>query len=116
MPPVRMRGDGRKAKNPKKTLLRLLGYMKKYAVSLIAVVVCIVINAIAQTRSSESIGPLVDDYILPMVASGSTDFGPLLQYLARIAAIFLLGMAASFLFQFLISIIICKFFTIVYCF
>ena len=30
MPPVRMRGDGRKAKNPKKTLLRLLSYMKPY--------------------------------------------------------------------------------------
>lgn len=28
MPPVRMRGDGRMAENPKQTLLRLLGYMK----------------------------------------------------------------------------------------
>ena len=30
MPPVKMRGDGRKAKDPKKTILRLLGYMRKY--------------------------------------------------------------------------------------
>ena len=30
MPPVRMRGDGRKAKDPKKVLLRLLSYMKQY--------------------------------------------------------------------------------------
>ena len=30
MPPVRMKGDGRKAKNPGKTLLRLFGYMRKY--------------------------------------------------------------------------------------
>ena len=29
MPPVKMRGDGRMAKDPKKTLLRLLSYMKK---------------------------------------------------------------------------------------
>ena len=29
MPPARMRGDGRKAKNPAKTLARLLGYLKK---------------------------------------------------------------------------------------
>ena len=28
MPPVRMRGDGRKAKNPKQTLLRLMSYLK----------------------------------------------------------------------------------------
>ena len=96
-----MRGDGRKAKDPKKTLLRLLSYMRKYTLNLIAVCICIVINAIAQTRGSENIGILVDDYVLPMVATGSTDFGPLFQYLVGIAAIFLLGMVASFLFQYL---------------
>ena len=30
MPPARMRGDGRKARNPGKTLVRLLSYMLKY--------------------------------------------------------------------------------------
>ena len=35
MPPARMRGDGRKAKAPKKTLLRLLSYLKKYTPTLI---------------------------------------------------------------------------------
>ena len=30
MPPMKMSGDGRKAKNPKKTFLRLLGYLKPY--------------------------------------------------------------------------------------
>ena len=101
MPPVKMRGDGRKAKNPKKTLLRLLGYMKKYSLTLVVVMACIVINSVAQTRGSENLGVLVDDYILPMVASGSTDFGPLAMYLVKVAGIFLLGMTASFLFQFL---------------
>ena len=101
MPPVKMRGDGRKAKNPKKTLLRLLGYMKKHTLTLIAVMVCIVVNSVAQTRGSENVGVLVDAYILPMVKSGSTDFGPLALYLAKIAGIFLLGITASFLFQFL---------------
>ena len=37
MPPIRMKGDGRKAKNPKKTLLRLLGYMKPHIPVLIIV-------------------------------------------------------------------------------
>ena len=101
MPPVRMRGDGRKAKDPKKTLLRLLGYMKKYIPNLLGVLVCIVVAAFAQTRGSENIGRLVDDYILPMVASGSEDFGPLVEYLIGIACIFGAGMLASFLQQFL---------------
>mgnify|MGYP003288073153 CR=1 FL=1 len=101
MPPVRMRGDGRKAKNPKKTLLRLLGYMRKYIPNLLLVLVCIIVAAVAQTRGSENVGKLVDDYILPMVASGSADFTPLAKYLFSIALIFAAGMAASFLQQFL---------------
>ncbi len=101
MPPVRMRGDGRKAKNPKKTLLRLLGYMKKYIPVLVVVMVCIVVAAFAQTKGSESIGTLVDDYILPMVSSGSKDFGPLISYLVQIACIFGAGLLASFFQQFL---------------
>ena len=40
MPPVHMKGDGRKAKNPKKTLTRLLSYMKPYWAVMILVVVC----------------------------------------------------------------------------
>ena len=101
MPPVRMRGDGRKAKNPGKTLLRLLGYMRKYIPNLLIVLVCIVVTAVAQTRGSENLGTLVDDYILPMVASGSTDFGPLFRYLVGIALLFGAGMLSAFLHQFL---------------
>ena len=101
MPPVRFSKDGRKAKNPKKTLLRLLGYMKYYIPNLLAVMVCIIISAIASTRGSENIGKLVDDYILPMVATGSTDFTPLAKYLVGIGVIFAAGMIAAFLQQYL---------------
>ena len=101
MPPVRMKGDGRKAKNPKKTLLRLLGYMKPHIPVLFLVLVCIIVAALAQTTGSESIGKLVDDHLLPMVASGSRDFSPLMQFLLKIGCIFLCGIVASFLQQFL---------------
>ena len=101
MPPVRMRGDGRKAKDPKKVLLRLLSYMKQYIPVLIVVLLCILGSAIAQTTSSKSLGTLVDNYILPMVESGSTDFGPLLSFLVKIGCIFALGMLCAFLQQFL---------------
>ena len=96
-----MRGDGRKAKNPKKTLLRLLSYMKKHIPVLGLVFLCIIAAAIAQTKGSENIGTLVDEYILPMVANNSTDFAPLVKYLFSIACIFLMGMVASFLQHFL---------------
>ena len=96
-----MRGDGRKAKNPKKTLLRLLGYMKPHIPVLILVLLCIIVAAYAQTSGSKAIGRLVDDYLLPMVASGSKDFGPLIQFLLKIGGIFLCGIVAAFLQQFL---------------
>ena len=101
MPPVRMRGDGRKASNPKKTLLRLLSYLKKYTPTLVLVLVCILLASVAQAQGSRALGPLVDDYILPMVGSGSTDFSPLFGYLAKLACIFGLGILGSFLYNYL---------------
>ena len=101
MPPVKMRGDGRKAKNPQKTLLRLLSYMKQYTPTLVIVMVCIILTSVAQAQGSRALGPLVDDYILPMVASGSTDFTPLLRYLGKVACILCLGILGSFLFNYL---------------
>ncbi len=97
MAPPRMRGDGRKAKDPRKTLLRLLGYLKKYWYILAIVAVCIVLTAVAQTNTSAALGSLVDKYILPMVASGSSDYSGLLNFLIQIACIYLLGMLGSFL-------------------
>ena len=96
MPPVKMRGDGRMAKDPKKTLLRLLSYLKKYSGVLAVVLCCILITAFAQITGSTALGNLVDDFILPMVATGSADFAPLNQFLIKIACVFVLGIVASF--------------------
>ena len=101
MPPVRMRGDGRMAKNPKKTLLRLLGYMRKYLPILAVVLVCIFLTSFAQTMASRSLGTLVDDYILPMVSSGSTDYSPMARFLLKIAGVFAIGIVSSFLYNYL---------------
>ena len=97
MPPVHMRGDGRMASNPKKTLLRLLSYLKRYIPVLLVVLMCIFLTAFASTTGSTALGDLVDNFILPMVAAGSTDFGPMIQFLAKIAGIFVIGILASFL-------------------
>ena len=101
MPPVKMKGDGRMAKDPKKTLMRLLGYMRRYIPVLVIVLLCICMNAFASTTGSAALGTLVDDYILPMVASGSTDYEPIAQFLVRIVCIFALGVFCSWLYNFL---------------
>ncbi len=101
MPPVRMRGDGRKAKDPKKTLLRLLGYMKPYRSTLIVVVLCILLAAFAQAASSKSIQYVIDDYIKPLIGQENPSFGPLIGFLCVMAGIYLVGMVSAFLYNFL---------------
>ncbi|MEE1037141.1 MAG: ABC transporter ATP-binding protein [Oscillospiraceae bacterium] len=96
MPPVKMRGDGRMAKDPKKTLLRLLSYLKHHIPVLLIVLVCILVTAFASITGSKALGRLVDDFILPMVATSSTDFTPLIQFILKVACVFVAGMAASF--------------------
>ena len=101
MPPVKMRGDGRKAKNPKQTISRLLSYMGQYKATMIVVVICIIFSAIAQAVSSSSLGTLVDDYISPMLSQADPDYAPLLRFLGVLACIYLIGMLSSFLYNFL---------------
>ena len=102
MPPhPRMRGDGRKAKDPKKTFFRLLKYLLQYKFHVLLVLLCIFAHALVQSRSAVMLGKLVDDYILPMVASGSQDFGPIIKFLLQMVLIFLVGIASTFLQSFL---------------
>ncbi|MBO7185092.1 MAG: ABC transporter ATP-binding protein [Oscillospiraceae bacterium] len=96
-PPRPFHGDGRKAKNPKQTFLRLLKYLFKYKVTIAIVLLCILATALVQSRSSIMLGTLVDDYILPMVADRSTDFAPIAKFLLSMVVIFLIGMLAGFL-------------------
>ena len=97
MPPVRMRGDGRKAKDPKKTLGRLLKYLMNYKLRLFCVIACIFITALVQSQSATALGRLVDEFVLPMVAEGSADFAPIANFLTKLACIFVAGLIASFL-------------------
>ena len=81
MPPVRMRGDGRKAKNPKQTLTRLLRYMKPYRGVMILVVICILLAAFAQAASSKSLEYVIRDYIEPLIGEENPNFLPLIKFL-----------------------------------
>jgi len=103
MPPVKMRGDGRKAKNPKKTLSRLLSYMKPYKAQLIISMVCLLLAAIAQAASSKSIQYVIDDYIAPMVGQANPNFLPLIKFLMVMASIYLIGIVSNFLSSFLMA-------------
>ena len=99
MPPVRMRGDGRKAKNPKKTLARLFSYLKPYWVRLIGLVVCIILAAVTQVASNKSLGILVDNYVIPLLEQADPNFAPMISFLALMAVLYVAGLVAGFLQQ-----------------
>ena len=97
-PPRHFPGPGGpKAKNPKQTLLRLLKYLLKYKLTIGMVLICILAHALVHSLSSTMLGTLVDDYILPMVGSGSQDFIPIFNFLVKMAFVFIAGMLSSFL-------------------
>ena len=103
MPPVKMRGDGRMAKNPKQTISRLLSYMAQYKGTLAVVGVSVVFSAVAQAASSASLGALVDDYITPMLSQAVPDFAPLLRFLGRMACVYLVGLVSAFFCNYLMA-------------
>ena len=101
MPPMRMKGDGRKAKNPKQTLARLLSYLKPYKGTMILVVICILLSSLATALSSYSLEPLINKYILPLAGVENPNFAPLIGFLFVMGGIYLLGIVSSFLYNYL---------------
>ncbi len=101
MPPIRMKGDGRKAKNPKKTLLRLLSYMKPYRGTMVLVILCILLGSLATALSSYSLGPLINNYITPLMGQETPDYMPLVQFLIGMGVVYVVGIMSSFLYNYL---------------
>ena len=99
MPPIKMQGDGRKAKNPKQTFGRLLGYLKPYTGNMIGMVICIIVSAVASVLSNASLSKLIEDFIKPMLQQEVPDFSPLLRFLGLMACIYATGLVASYLQQ-----------------
>ena len=91
---------GVKVKDPGKIFKRLMGIvMKRYAVSVVIVVVCIIVGVLASVQGTLFTRTLIDDYILPMVNNNSRDFRPLLGAMTRVAVFYLIGIIASYVHQ-----------------
>ena len=84
-------------KAPLKVLNRVLRYMLHYyALPFALVIVCILITAVATVTGATFPQKLVDDYIVPMLNSGSTDFSGLAASLFQLAAILAVGVVTAF--------------------
>lgn len=80
-----------------KLISRVIRYMLHYYKYLfLLVIVCILINAVTTVIGATFPQTLVDDYIIPMLASGSRDFSGLAADLVRLACIMGIGVIAAF--------------------
>ncbi len=96
-PGGRMHGPAPKVANPGKVLARLFGVLlKSYLPHCLLVMVCILITVLAQVQGTLFMQKLIDDYITPMLASGSRDFTPLAQALLRVGSIYAIGVVAAY--------------------
>ena len=96
-----MRG-GKRSKNPKKTLGRLMKYIQKgYGVQFVVVLICILLSAVANVAGSMFLKSLIDDYISPLLLQAAPVFTGLLHALISMAVIYLIGIATTFVYNWL---------------
>ncbi len=109
MPPGggRMRGGVREPHMSREDLKKSLGkdstvwrlfrlIFKNYKIRFGVVLACIVISALTTLASSLFTRTLIDDYIAPMLSQAVPDFSPLAGALLKLAAVLLVGVAASY--------------------
>ena len=83
--------------NPTQVLNRVLRYMLRYyKFQFLLVVLCILVSATANVSGTSFPQTLVDDYVVPMLNSGSTDFSGLWQAVVRLSCLLVLGVVASY--------------------
>ena len=87
-------------KKNSKALGRLFKFLfKNYGFLLIIVFICILISIFATIQGTLFTQNLIDDYITPMIKSGSRDFSELLAAITRVAIFYGIGIAATFAYR-----------------
>ena len=79
----------------KKTLKRVMSYLRPYRGHLIGVVICTLLTSGASVMSSLFLQTLINDHILPLVEDPSIGFGGLFKALIVMGSLFALGALAA---------------------
>ncbi len=98
-PGPRGRITGPVGKFNKDSFKRLLKYMKKYKISYIIVIICIIINSLTTVASQVFLKSLIDNYITPLIGQEHPIYTELIHFLGVMAIIYLTGVAATFIYN-----------------
>ena len=84
----------------KDTFGRLMKYIfSRHKAKFIIVMVCIILTVVTNVANSMFLSTLIDQYISPMLASGSTDFSGLAMAIGGMAAVYVVGVLAAYIYQ-----------------
>lgn len=86
-----------KKKFDKKTIKRILSYMKYYKGTLIVAIISIIINTIANLAGTLFLKTLIDDYITPLIGVDNPIFTELAKAVGIMALIYFVGVVTIFI-------------------
>jgi ATP-binding cassette subfamily B protein len=81
------------------TAMRLLSYLGEYKLKVTAVAACIIINAAASVTGAMFMQTVIDDFVEPMLVSGSRDFSGLAFAILRQAMIYAVGIFSIYMYN-----------------
>ena len=98
--------ENKKRRGDWSSIVRLLKFMwQDYKWVLLVAAVLIVISALTTVNLTSSIRSLVDNFVQPMLQTGSSDFGPLRDFLLGLALFCLVGVIANYGFSIMMATI-----------
>ncbi|WP_424618526.1 ABC transporter ATP-binding protein [Abiotrophia defectiva] len=98
--------ENKKRRGDWSSIVRLLKFMwQDYKWVLLVSAVLIVISALTTVNLTSSIRSLVDNFVQPMLQTGSSDFGPLRDFLLGLALFCLVGVIANYGFSIMMATI-----------
>ena len=96
--------ENKKRRGDWSSIIRLLKFMwQDYKWVLLVSAVLIVISALVTVNLTSSIRSLVDNFVQPMLQTGSSDFGPLRDFLLGLALFCLVGVIANYGFSIMMA-------------
>lgn len=91
------KGPKPKVENAGRTMGRIIHYVgAKYKLHCIVVLACIIVSALSNVQGTMFTKTLIDEYISPMVETGSGDYSALLMAMLRVALFYLCGIVAAY--------------------
>ncbi len=85
-------------KDAKKSISRILAYMKTYRWQMPVILVCILLSAAAGVAGNYFLKPLINEYIVPFIGQQNPELGGFVKMLLVMGSVYLVGAVSTFLY------------------